>query len=287
MSGFFLNDQMYIVTTIWWLQIETFINNTSSFLCMTYKLTDMKGDEFVKKILEGERNFRNIRLEEGFDLSGHPSFMKMQNYLRRESGLDTSPLLGPGYEERVSPNHLRESPIDISNSELRHLIARGIYLPYTRGINADLSYSDLSGIARDEHGRNFRGTNLSYSDFENAIFYRVNLADSDFTGAKFRGANFENAVLGTGSIYHWTEFNNANLCGINFCNAKFDQTILRGADVKDTDFSVNFNGADIRGIKNLEKSIGLGSAVFYMTDATQKEIDIIRNASRRFVLHDK
>jgi len=50
---------------------------------MTTQLIFVKGKEFIKKILSGERDFSGIELEEGFDLCGDDSFDELQEYLKK------------------------------------------------------------------------------------------------------------------------------------------------------------------------------------------------------------
>jgi len=52
-------------------------------LIMTTQLIFVKGKEFIKKILSGERDFSGIELEEGFDLCGDDSFDELQEYLKK------------------------------------------------------------------------------------------------------------------------------------------------------------------------------------------------------------
>jgi uncharacterized protein YjbI with pentapeptide repeats len=254
---------------------------------MVSELTNMKGEEFVTKILSGERDFRNIRLEEGFDLTGHARYREVYKYLMKEAAMEPCSDM-PGYVSRSSnlPLCLKESPIDISNSELRYFKAGGLYLSWTKGINTDLSYSNLSGIYLDEAKIHVRFTELEDSDFRNANFYKANIDHTNLNGINFSGANLESAKMP--SAFCETIFDNANLRNIIFNMSKLEKTSLKGADVRGAEFvGTLFDRADIRGIKYLRRSIGLDEAVFYMTHATQKEVDLIRNASRRFVLHDK
>lgn len=249
---------------------------------MASRLTAVKGEEFIEKILDGERDFRRIRLEEGFDLSQHPHFNRLQNYIRKEAGLAIWALSEPEPRRPKEPNRLKESPINLSNSELRHLIAKGLYLPYTISFNTDFSHSDLSGVYTDQC---LRETDLSYSNFRNAKFRDVNLSSSHLRCTRFRGADFEDSAIGGSRLYH-TEFNNADLRNVRFYGSKFDGAVLRGADVEGASFEkAEFKGTDIRHIKNLERSEGLDSAVFQATKVTQKELDIIKNAPNRFILY--
>lgn len=96
------------------------------------KLTPMRGEEFVKRILDGEREFSNIELEKGFNLSGYEGFNELQNYLKN-------------YD-------LRENPVIINNSDFSYVRADGLYLPYVQGIRAKfekayLREADLLGAS--------------------------------------------------------------------------------------------------------------------------------------------
>ena len=51
---------------------------------MAIQLKNMKGTEFVKKILKGERDFSGIKLERGFNLSGYDGFAEMNDYLKNQ-----------------------------------------------------------------------------------------------------------------------------------------------------------------------------------------------------------
>ncbi len=252
---------------------ERFINNVTHFFHMASKLTPMEGEEFIKKILEGERDFRKIKLEEGFRLSEHPYFKILYKYLLKEAGISTQGI-----------NRLKENPINISGSEFKYLFAKGLYLPYAEGSNADFSYANLS----DRHsGRLFHSTNLEGSNFKNAKFHETDLSFAFLRDVKFQDADLENAKLGGSRLYH-TVLNNANLRNVSFHTANFlEEAILTGADVEGASFEkAKFEGADIRHVKNLDKSKGLDSAVFQTTKVTQKELDIIKNASERFVLYE-
>ena len=48
------------------------------------QLKYMTGEEFVRKLLNGERDFLGIKLEEYFDLSGCESFNDLNKYLKKQ-----------------------------------------------------------------------------------------------------------------------------------------------------------------------------------------------------------
>jgi uncharacterized protein YjbI with pentapeptide repeats len=146
---------------------------------MQVERKQLKGEDFIRRILEGEREFYGIELEYNFDLSGHELFGKMQDYLRKQ--------------------YLAKYPIMINNSDLSGVKAAGLYLPYVKlegsilwnsnfehsilnfadFRNADLTYSD------------FRYTELDHADFQNANLQQVTLKHANLYFSDFRGANFD------------------------------------------------------------------------------------------------
>ena len=168
---------------------------------MAESLTKVSGEEFIVKLLSGERNFSKIFLEERFDLSGHSAFQELKMYLEAQN--------------------LQEEPVDISNSQLQYVKARGLYLPFTVGRNA-----------------NFRGAILEYAIFENANFENAN-----FGNANLKGTNFKNAYLVNADF--WI----ANLRSVNLELANFEGAYLKGA---------YFGGANLKNVRNLTEVVNLG-----------------------------
>ena len=119
---------------------------------MVTRPTYIKGEEFVRKILAGERDFSGITLEKFFDLAGHEGFGDMQEYLRK-TDLQTSPLI-------------------LDDSELQYIKARGLYLPFVRGKEANLRGADL------------RGANLCGAHLGGAYLCGAHLGMADLRGAK-------------------------------------------------------------------------------------------------------
>ena len=131
---------------------------------MAKQLINMKGKEIIKKILSGERKFSGIKLEEGFNLSGHEDFGEIQEYLRRQE--------------------LSKNPLNITDSEFRFVIANGIYLPYTLGKRANLGGANLGGAYLWK-------ANLGGANLERAYLWGANL-----DRANLWKANLERAYLG-------------------------------------------------------------------------------------------
>jgi len=140
---------------------------------MPTQLKYMKGEEFVKKILAGERDFSGIRLEEGFDLSGCEGFGEMQKYLQKE--------------------RLQKSPIFLENSEFKYLVAHGLYLPFVRGREANFYEANLMEANLLEG--DLERADLDGADLERANLFRANLWRANLYGANLYGTNLARANL--------------------------------------------------------------------------------------------
>ncbi|MEM4318499.1 MAG: pentapeptide repeat-containing protein [Candidatus Pacearchaeota archaeon] len=140
---------------------------------MVTQLIPMKGDELVKKILAGERDFSRIELEEGFNLADHESFEELQKYLTN-ANLDLDPII-------------------MDNSKLRGVVARNLYLPFFRGKEANLWGADLLGA--DLSGADLWRACLSGADLSGAYLWRACLSGADLSGAYLWRADLWGADL--------------------------------------------------------------------------------------------
>jgi uncharacterized protein YjbI with pentapeptide repeats len=160
----------------------------------------MKGEELVKKILAGERDFTGIKLEEGFDLSGYEGFKEMQDY--------------------ISKHRHDLFPLSFYEAEMKGIKAPGLNLPYVWGTQVNLEHADLSNgslAAAHFFGANLREANLRNTYLYNAMLgradlYRANLEYADLHGASLIGTNLREACV----------------AGANFLDANFRDAILRG-----------------------------------------------------------
>jgi uncharacterized protein YjbI with pentapeptide repeats len=133
----------------------------------------IKGEDFIKKVLAGERDFYGIELEYNFDLSGHELFGKMQDYLKQQ--------------------YLAKYPIMINNSDLSGVKAPRLYFPYAQiessvVWNANLEHSTLSFA-------NFRNTDFIYTDFRHAELDHADLQNTNLQYANLKQANLYYADL--------------------------------------------------------------------------------------------
>jgi len=193
---------------------------------MTTQLIFVKGKEFIKKILSGERDFSGIELEEGFDLCGDDSFGELQEYLKKCD--------------------LKENPINIKGSKLRHLDADGLHLPFVQANGVNLKHAALMGA-------NLENAQLEMSDLRYTKLSRVKLTNADLRNADLRLA----------------DLNLASLIGANLTEADFEATDLEYTNMK---------SANLKGVKNLQWGRFLKTVNFQFAKITDKEKEIIRQA---------
>ena len=152
---------------------------------MVTKLKDMKVEEFAKKLLNGERDFRGIRFPDFADLSGYEGFNNLNSYLRRQP--------------------LSESPVNLTGSRIRYVKARGLYLPYVVGESTNFDGADLIESC-------FMRARFRHSYFWNAHFDNADLWEADFMSANLERASFNKAII------YRANFRRANIKGAENLN---------------------------------------------------------------------
>lgn len=133
----------------------------------------MKGEEFIEKILAGKTNFSYIILEEKFELSCHPFYNKILNYLKNKN--------------------LEKKPIILDHSQLRFLKAERLYLPFVQAMHVDF-YGAKLPLAYFYKG-NFTGTDFSNADLSFVDLSEANLKNSNFYNADLTETNLSKADL--------------------------------------------------------------------------------------------
>ncbi|GIE28706.1 hypothetical protein Ait01nite_017510 [Actinoplanes italicus] len=104
-------------------------------------------------------------------------------------------------------------------------------------IALDFSNTTLLGLKRfNLPGANFRGVDLSVSNFTDSVLPRADLRNTDLTNSYFnrvdlRGADMEGVVLDS------AELQAANLSGANLRNVDFTGADLKGADLSGADLT--------------------------------------------------
>lgn len=254
---------------------------------MPEKLKQMTGEEFVKKILAGERDFSGIELEEGYRLSYYEGFGEMQEYLR-------------GQDLKKNPISISDSKIG-SDDKFRCFIADGLYCPFISAMNANLENACLRGA--NLIGANFEKANLDNARLEGTLFAStgdptlyelLSMHGVRFIKANLRGANLRGATL-VNAKFWCADLENADLSNTDLTWAGFRKANLENADLTGANLTkANFDGAYLCGthfmyVKNLEESQNLEYASFIETKVTSKEKAIIEKALRKrmfFVVKD-
>ncbi|MEK6950593.1 MAG: pentapeptide repeat-containing protein [Nanoarchaeota archaeon] len=158
---------------------------------MPLSLTPLCGQEFITKVLQGERDFRQIQLERSFDFTAAEGYSSLLRYLERNS----------------------RQKLLLTDSELRHIRAPGMLLPRLDGerVNLESSYlveaqfeeADLSQFCfrgADLTGAHFGGAQLSQAILEQAVLVNsymdgADLAEANLKKARLHGSSWEEASL--------------------------------------------------------------------------------------------
>jgi len=178
------------------------------------QLKPMTGDEFVRKILAGEKDFSLIDLLD-FDLSSHEGFEELQRYLKAQK--------------------LIENPLIISYSRFNRLKAKRLYAPYTRCVEACLKRADFEG-----------------ADLEGAYFLRAHLEKAHFGGADLRWAYLEGAHLQGAHLekahLQGAHLEKAHLQGAHLQGAHLKRAHLKRADLERADLKGALHLKDALGL---------------------------------------
>ena len=133
---------------------------------MAKKLTPMKREEFIKKILQGERDFSKISITY-CDLSGYSKFNEFNEYLKKQN--------------------FRRNPIDISDSKLIGLSALNIHLPFVQAKGTDFAQANLKGanfVRANFYGANFTEASLYKADLEGALISIIGATRTDLRNVR-------------------------------------------------------------------------------------------------------
>ena len=208
----------------------------------------MKGDEFVKKILNGERDFSYIKLEEGFDFNKYKGFKYMQQYLKNK--------------------YLQGYPIIINFSDFSGIKAQELHLPYLKGEKASFRRAKLDYA------------DFSYSSLKCANFEKASLIGAWFLNANLEGVNFERAYL-IGALLHRANLRKAKLMLTNLGKASICEADLKEADLEYASLLEaiinlsNFEGSNLKGA-DFEDVLADGAINFKKTDLKKENFGKIK-----------
>jgi uncharacterized protein YjbI with pentapeptide repeats len=222
---------------------------------MSDVLQELAGQEFIRRVLAGERDFAATRLTLRMGpLDEEDGYAELVSYLRQQD--------------------LRASPINAELSDWHGLQAPGLFLQSGRFAGANLSAADL------------RGADLRRSDFTGTTFEEANLSDAELTHSRFIDANLSGALMRNADLYE------ANLTGAILRNADLSGAFLlrlslQRADVSDASFlGTELYRVDLRGVIGLDKARDLGRARFHRVIVTAREREIIVAALRELPLFE-
>jgi len=162
----------------------------------------MAGNELVKKILGGERDFSGIQLENGFDLNASGVFEQIQAYLDKESERLVPYIDNKCFTRECSA--LADNEFKFFLSDMTGFKAEGLVLPfidasYARFCNAKLSRANFHHGEFDQAnftGADLSDASLSWSDLQDAIFNRASMSGADISYSKIGGAKFRRTKMG-------------------------------------------------------------------------------------------
>lgn len=222
---------------------------------MSRQKTVITADELLTRVMDGERDFALTRLS------------------REDNGLSNI----DGYDDLLlylQTHDLRAEPIDAHGADWSNLKAQGLFLPFARMTDSDLSGADFTNA--DFHGSDFSNSNLRLAVLNGANLVASNLAGADLTKANLTGADLcEAHMLGT------------VLCDSDLMESWFLRVSLQNTDVTGASMDgAFFYRTDFRGLKGLDRVIGLSSAIFYRPIVTSREQQIIQSVSKNRLVVD-
>jgi len=154
----------------------------------------MLGVEFIKKLLDGERDFSKIWLEPYLNLSGDEHFPTVQNYLNDAD--------------------LKRTPVLLDGADLTGLDGDGLHLPFLKASGANFKHATLMEA------------NLESSEFRGVDFRYARLPQTDMKACDLRDADMRQADLNLAKL------NNSELGGANVAGTNLLFTNLQGANIK-------------------------------------------------------
>jgi len=168
----------------------------------------MPGVEFMRKLLDGERDFSEVRLEPYFNLSGHEIFQTVQNYLNNAD--------------------LEGTPVILDGADLRGLDGDGLHLPFLKAVGASFKQATL--MEADLQSSEFRRADFRYARLPQTDMRACDLQDADMRHADLNLAFLNNSVLSganvAGTNLLFTNMQAANIKGIvNLAQARSVETV--------------------------------------------------------------
>ena len=139
---------------------------------MTTELHKLAGEEFIKRFMDGERDFSHIELQSSFKFNQHPAYNEFQKYLQSIN--------------------LKDSPLIFIGSQAFGVDFSSLYLPFTKAYDATLIASKFVDCllhnsilvnANVSHAK-FHLSDLRHVDWYNTTMGYTNFQKSDLRESK-------------------------------------------------------------------------------------------------------
>lgn len=213
---------------------------------MAEHLKQMKGDEFVAKLLAGERDFRRIKLEEGYKGPVGDGYSKLNTYFHENT------------------NDFIENPLKLFNADFSHVFFGGFNFSHAKAREVKFEKSE------------FLYCRFKSADLQSANFYGARLVKADFSDAKLISASFLSADL-TSAYLLRTDLTQADFESARLREATFAHANVFSARFRDA----NLYKADLLFVHNLDQAIGLSSAHFLETKVDRKDLPTLKRALKK------
>jgi uncharacterized protein YjbI with pentapeptide repeats len=239
------------------------------------------------RLYRGDRDFINLRLEGGKDLSAYPRYRELIEMLA-ELNAHNHPL----FFAYADMSGLIAPDINLASMRASHVVWEGAQLIGAQLEKTVWEYADLSGAnltrtmleeaifngeaAKGEgrDGINLEGASLWLADLRGAHLNYVNLK-----WAKLLGATLDDTVLSHSDLSY------ANLATASLARARLSHTNLFGTNLEQASIiDADFTYVDLRGVKGIRTAEGLETASFtppIMDIATWEAIQAVRAEAER------
>ncbi len=223
---------------------------------MGKKLIKISKQEFIRKILAGEKDLRYVQLPADTDL------------VELDKGKFVVGELGElivYLRESAKAGVFKANPLMVNGSSFRGVKMMGLELPFLQAEDADFSGAWLYGV--ELYKANFQRANFSQ---------RYNCPETCLEDADLSGANVRQSVLANA----WTDriiLRNADLRGTDLSYA-----YLRGADFEGAEMTdANLENAILVGVLNLDKARNLRKARLNRAVVLPREKEMIEQCYER------
>lgn len=153
------------------------------------------GEEFVRRILEGERDFSRVTLK-NYEFSEDERFREFYEYLLSQD-FQSQPLdFSNSWFQNVRFNVGRKHSSTMRRLSFPYIIGNNLYF-----VGSNLKYVDFRHSSFRE--ASFREADLQYTDFRFCDFYDADFDDARVVNTDFRGARNLRTTRNMERAYFW------------------------------------------------------------------------------------